>query len=336
MDQPILTTTDDEGADSSSEVVGDFDPAAADPIAFSTACKNAAAKWKRKLRISRTAASAKHAIYFTLALLVVVFAFAMAIAMSIGERGSSGRIFGAVIGGLFRWAKRAAYGGYWEMRREAKGAILSQVLPPLNLGYSLKTGGFPSVAYKSAGLMPGSAALEDHISGRHSGVDFDLCESTAGHTKGEGDEGKDIWQGILLAFTYRKKFKGRTLVVRDGGAVGNFFKAFGKDGERITLEDPRFEDRFEVFGTDQIEARYLLTPAFMERLVELDDKYRRGKLKAAFVDNKLLLVIDDRDDRFELHLVDAHPRATPGKLLSDLEIPCQIVDALKLDAKTVI
>jgi len=39
--------------------------------------------------------------------------------------------------------------------------------------------------------------------------------------------------------------------------------------KRVGLVDPVFEKIFEAYGTDQVEARYLLTPTFMQRLVRL-------------------------------------------------------------------
>jgi hypothetical protein len=39
--------------------------------------------------------------------------------------------------------------------------------------------------------------------------------------------------------------------------------------EPVRLENPEFERRFEVYSDDQIEARALLTPAFMDRFTAL-------------------------------------------------------------------
>ena len=57
----------------------------------------------------------------------------------------------------------------------------------------------------------------------------------------------------------------------DAGTVSNFFEKFNlRSGmEKVTLEDSRFESIFGVYGTDQVESRYLLTTAFMERMIKL-------------------------------------------------------------------
>lgn len=48
---------------------------------------------------------------------------------------------------------------------------------------------------------------------------------------------------------------------------------------RVKLEDVEFEKYFEVYGTDQLETRYLLTPALMARIV---DFRRRTKQQFQF------------------------------------------------------
>ena len=63
------------------------------------------------------------------------------------------------------------------------------------------------------------------------------------------------------------------------------------DRQRIDLEDPRFTAVYEVWGTDQIAARALLTPAFMERLLALSGS-------ASNIDGRPLLVA--RDNRLTL------------------------------------
>ncbi|MDR2498142.1 MAG: DUF3137 domain-containing protein [Tannerellaceae bacterium] len=43
----------------------------------------------------------------------------------------------------------------------------------------------------------------------------------------------------------------------------------------VKLEDPEFERRFAVYADDEIAARYILTPAMMQRITELHDRFRR-------------------------------------------------------------
>jgi hypothetical protein len=47
------------------------------------------------------------------------------------------------------------------------------------------------------------------------------------------------------------------------------------DCKLVQLEDPEFERYFAVYATDEITARYVLTPAMMLRMTELRRKYNR-------------------------------------------------------------
>src|SRR5690606_24551245 len=49
---------------------------------------------------------------------------------------------------------------------------------------------------------------------------------------------------------------------------------------------------FEVWGTDQVEARYLLHPVMMERLLELETKLHGKRLRCAFEDGDCLVAVE--------------------------------------------
>ena len=54
------------------------------------------------------------------------------------------------------------------------------------------------------------------------------------------------------------------------------------------MEDPEFQKQFEVYCDDQITARYVLTPAFMQRLKKLNERHK-GQVYIAI--NKYNIVI---------------------------------------------
>jgi hypothetical protein len=49
--------------------------------------------------------------------------------------------------------------------------------------------------------------------------------------------------------------------------------------EEIKLEDPEIRKNFVVYSTDQVEARYLLTPSFIQRFKRLKTAYGTKKIK---------------------------------------------------------
>lgn len=77
------------------------------------------------------------------------------------------------------------------------------------------------------------------------------------------------FQGILGSFEFNKDFHAATAVVSKGWGSKEIFKlstAYGKM-EKVELENPNFAETFDVYSGSQQEARYILTPTFMEALL---------------------------------------------------------------------
>ncbi len=108
---------------------------------------------------------------------------------------------------------------------------------------------------------------------------------------------KTVFQGICVLLEMNKNFAGQTVVLQDKGFLNAFYHIKGL--ERVRLEDSKFEKIFEVFSSDQIEARYLLTTAFMERMLKLRDLYGGRVMQFSFKDNKLLIAIQTKQNMFE-------------------------------------
>lgn len=140
-----------------------------------------------------------------------------------------------------------------------------------------------------------------------------------------------VFYGIVILLEMNKKFKGQTIVIKDSG-IFNCFKRMLRKQERVALEDVRFERRFEVFADDQIEARYLLTTAFMERILKAKDAFRGKNIQFSFFDNKLLIAIETQSNMFEVSSL--FRRVTNRKMIdrafSQFASVMEIIDILKL------
>lgn len=69
--------------------------------------------------------------------------------------------------------------------------------------------------------------------------------------------------------------------------------------QRVNLEDVVFNKHWKVDTTDQIEARYVLTPAFMERMLEVKKRFKGKKIEFSFWNNKVLIAVYTDKDMFE-------------------------------------
>ena len=70
--------------------------------------------------------------------------------------------------------------------------------------------------------------------------------------------------------------------------------------KRTKLEDVEFEKRFNVFTDDEVEARYLITPSFMERLNEMKVAFKANTVSCAFYEKSLLIALSTGKDLFSI------------------------------------
>lgn len=81
--------------------------------------------------------------------------------------------------------------------------------------------------------------------------------------------------------------------------VQNFLKQKRVKMQQVMLEDVEFDKHWNVESTDQIEARYVLTPAFMERMLEVKRRFNGKEIEFSFWDNKVLIAVHTNKDMFE-------------------------------------
>lgn len=141
---------------------------------------------------------------------------------------------------------------------------------------------------------------DDYFSGTYDGVYISIGEEKLKLMKKDFrgfDIKKNVFEGVCILFEMNKSFKGRTVVLKDRKLFNAFNKVKGL--QNVKLEDIRFEKYFEVYSDDQIEARYLLTTGFMERMLKLRDLYEGKSIQFSFYRNMLLLAIPTKQNMFE-------------------------------------
>ena len=145
-----------------------------------------------------------------------------------------------------------------------------------------------------------------------------------------GSHDVKVFEGIIIQLEMNKDFKGKTVVLKDCG-IFNIFKKIGRP-ERVKLEDVVFEKHFEVFSDNQIEARYLLTTAFMERMLKAKKVFHGKTIQFSFFDNKLLIAIETNQNMFEVSSL--FTRTTNRKMINQafeqFASVMALIDTLKL------
>jgi hypothetical protein len=160
-------------------------------------------------------------------------------------------------------------------------------------------------------LLPGytSKTCQDMWEGELAGTRFRLYEATMIERRGSGKDARDVtvFSGVIMKIHFARDFQGVTLVERQRMRLALFGDSQTKNGlklERVKMVDPRFEKAFDVYGTDQVEARYLVHPAYCERLIALEDKFEGKSLKALFHKGDVIVTVES-DDLFESGSLDS-------------------------------
>ncbi|MEM6535825.1 MAG: DUF3137 domain-containing protein, partial [Pseudomonadota bacterium] len=181
---------------------------------------------------------------------------------------------------------------------------------------------------KEAKLMPGydSRKFEDMITGARAGAEFSLVECKLTEQRGSGKNRRTVttFQGLLVHIAYPERFFGRTLIARQGWWKGWFGD---RDLQKVDLVAKEFEDEFTVYSTDQVEARALLTPDRIERLIALEHHFSGGKLRGIFEGDHLTLALEAKN-QFEAGSI-WKPLVDPRRYISALEeigLVCDLID----------
>lgn len=150
---------------------------------------------------------------------------------------------------------------------------------------------------------------DDLVSGSVGKTAIRFCEL---HTQQVRKSGKNttvvtIFKGLFFIADFNKKFIGETFVLPDTaestfGSLGTFFQKMNVSRPKLVkLEDIEFEKAFAVYGTDQIEARYILSTALMQRIMGF--KKKTGKdISMSFIDSNVFIGIPVAKDLFEAPL----------------------------------
>ncbi len=187
------------------------------------------------------------------------------------------------------------------VRSDTKDNIVGNLCRFLGLAFQSEMSVAPRLGqFNELGLVTAKydrSEFEDQISGTAHGAKFLLHEAHLEKKEGTGKNRRLVtkFRGQLLAIEFHQKFLGRTIVLRDKGWLQRKKKG---DMKRVGLVDPVFEKIFEAYGTDQVEARYLLTPTFMQRLVDLEHSVNGANIRFGF-DGGLLLIAVETANRYE-------------------------------------
>lgn len=112
-----------------------------------------------------------------------------------------------------------------------------------------------------------------------------------------------------------------------------------KSMQTVKLESTNFEKRFNVFSKNQVEARYLLTPTFIEKFTRFYTAFGTNKAKCSFYkdhtgNDRIMFAISTWKDLFEPGNLFTPVNEPKYLFLSDFTSIFNMIEFFKLDEKT--
>lgn len=150
----------------------------------------------------------------------------------------------------------------------------------------------------------GSFESEDYVKGEIGMTRFEFSEVHAKSKYKSNGHRYTIFKGLFFVVVPNKNFNGELFILPDIsekylGQFGTMLQSLHRTrGEVIKLEDPDFEKLFVVYGSNQIEARYILSPDLTKKIY--DFRIKTGKpLYISFVNSKVFIAIPYKKNLLE-------------------------------------
>lgn len=241
--------------------------------------------------------------------------------------------------------------GYRFLIRDYRAAFKEQIIRPLigaieaGLDYT-PNASVPRTLFEFSHLFQSRIDRyrgNDLVRGSVEGISLEFSDIHAEHRTRDA-KGREHWttifRGLFIVADFNKHFQGRTLVLPDvaenlfGSFVGGMLQSrnFTQD-QLVRMDAPAFEKAFVVYGSDQIEARYILTHTMMERLLKLK-RVTGSDIFVSFHGEKIMIAVHYGKDLFEPTLFRSLLSAELAlSYIKTLKSSIGIVEELKLNEK---
>jgi len=194
-----------------------------------------------------------------------------------------------------------AWGSWYSVKKEFESKIKKQIMPQVCKCFGdmrWSEGSYSDTdLFVKAGLIPAAysgADYDDVFTGSYKDVKIEIVE--AEFDVGTGKNRRTVFNGVMVKLDMNKNFSGHTIIKPDGF----FHNSPLPELKQTMLEDVQFEKKFDVFTDDEVEARYLLTPSFMERLKNMQTAFKADKISCSFHDKYLIIALHTNKDLFSL------------------------------------
>ncbi|MFZ4714494.1 MAG: DUF3137 domain-containing protein [Bacteriovoracaceae bacterium] len=182
---------------------------------------------------------------------------------------------------------------------------------------------------------------DDYIYGLWKNIPFQMSEvhikKITEDSKGRKNE-STIFHGLFTEIRFNKKIHSDTYIFSDrteqflGKFLGDFVQGLQMSrGDQVKLENPDFEKNFNCYSEDQVEARYIITPVFMEKLLTLKNKLN-CPIHFSFKGDSVYVAVAYSRELLEAQVFKKYDTFEIIRTLyQELTTVCMIIEELKLN-----
>lgn len=206
--------------------------------------------------------------------------------------------------------------------------------------------------------------VEDMLQGKFHSVEFKCCEVRAGRMVlsgkkvagemaqgclaaildmlfGLGDDGDmgdeydthnyvKSFHGLFVISDFHKSFEGSVLLRPKKSAVSSQVK---NSHNKVEIGDVAFDKKYDVYTTDDVLARYVLSPYLIQQIDLLDD-HCPDALLASFLNGRMCIGLPQENDLFEADFFKGVPDISAFEdLVKEIEIIERLLDHLNQNTR---
>lgn len=151
------------------------------------------------------------------------------------------------------------------------------------------------------------------------------------------DSAMTSFRGMFTWVDLEKTLPGSVIVLPDHieGKLGYMAKTVqnirnSRSERLVTMEDPAFERHYAVYASDEVLARYVLTPAMMMRLTQLRERFGRDVM-ISFIRNRFCCAVSSPDGFFALRSKAIREGRFVEEIYNDISTAVDLTKDLRLD-----
>ena len=224
-----------------------------------------------------------------------------------------------------------------DYRKQLKKRFLETIGRQHNLSYFMP-GVFSVGQVYDHKIIPAydSAKIEDGFTGMLKHVPFEMQEVHLENIYRDSEDRESrttIFRGLMIRIGLKKRLDFHTIVFPIHKKLHWLSpKLIGFKGVGLPA---KFEKKYNVRSTHQVESRVIFDPAFMERFLELCEYLDANNISASFKDSELFMMIEFHKNHFELgHIFRSLNDQDILPVMEELQTFTQVVDILKLNPYT--